>query len=221
MSEAQRTFYEEELALYLRAVNQQQSDKEKIYSLHKPHTKCIAKGKAHKKYEFGNKIGLITGGKKGKKIVLAIKGFTENLFDGHTIEPLLQQMKNNEIPLPQTLAYDRGGKGRSEIEGVSILIPSPPKKSDSAYQKQSKRKKHRARAAIEPIISHLKYDYRLLENYFWGEKGVQINAFMSATAWNLKKYIEVLKEKLLCFIFRLLFEQNLQPVFRKIEVVKD
>jgi hypothetical protein len=27
--------------------------------------------------------------------------------------------------------------------------------------------------------------------------------------------------KLLCLIFRLLFEQKLQPVFRKIEVVKD
>jgi hypothetical protein len=39
---------------------------------------------------------------------------------------------------------------------------------------------------------------------------------MAATAWNLKKYMEVLKEKLLCLIFRLLFEQNLQPGFRKI-----
>jgi IS5 family transposase len=30
------------------------------------------KGKAHKQYEFGNKVGLITTGKKGKKIIAAI-----------------------------------------------------------------------------------------------------------------------------------------------------
>jgi IS5 family transposase len=55
-----------------RVVNQQQGDKDKIYSIHKPFTKCIAKGKAHKQYEFGNKVGLITTGKKGKKIITAI-----------------------------------------------------------------------------------------------------------------------------------------------------
>jgi IS5 family transposase len=46
------------------------------------------------------------------------------------------------------------------------------------------------------------------QNYLLGEKGVQINAFMAATAWNLKKMMEKLKEKLLQFIFRLLFPQN-------------
>lgn len=39
---------------------QKQKDKHKIYSLHKPFTSCIAKGKAHKPFEFGNKIGLTT-----------------------------------------------------------------------------------------------------------------------------------------------------------------
>jgi IS5 family transposase len=33
------------------------------------------------------------------------------------------------------LAYDRGGKGKSEIEGVKIIIPSTPKKSGTAYEK--------------------------------------------------------------------------------------
>jgi IS5 family transposase len=55
------------------------------------------------------------------------------------------------------------------------------------------------------IISHLKYDYRLLENYFWGKAGGHINALMAGTAWNLRKYMEKLKDKLLPFIFRLFF----------------
>jgi IS5 family transposase len=209
MTGHQKAFHANDMRLYSRAVNQHRHDKDRIYSLHKPFTKCIAKGKAHKPYEFGNKVGLITGGKKGRKIILSIKAFLENPFDGHTIEPLLNQMQNNNIHLPKELAYDRGGKGKQEIHGVKIIIPAPPKKTDTRYQKQTKRKKCRARAAIEPIIGHLKTDFRMQQNYLWGEKGVQINAFMAATAWNLKKWMEKLKEKILQFIFQLFFPQNL------------
>jgi IS5 family transposase len=213
MTEDQRSRYAKDFALYGRAVNQQKNDKDKVYSLHKPFTKCIAKGKAHKAYEFGNKVGVITGGVKGKKLVLAIKGFVDNIFDGHSIEPLINQMKTNNIPLPKELVYDRGGKGKSEVQGVKILIPSLPKKSDTAYQKRTKQKKHRRRAAIEPIQGHLKSDFRMVQNYLWGEVGVEINALMAGCAWNLKKMMEKLKEKLFQCIFQLFFPKNLyQPV---------
>ena len=205
MTEDQKSDYKDDILLYKQAVNQQKTDKDKIYSLHKRYTRCIAKGKPHKQYEFGNKVGLITGGKKGKKIILAVETFIENIFDGHTIEPLLNQMGNNKIELPKELVYDRGGKGKSEIMGVKIIIPSPPKQSDTLYQKQSKRKKCRCRAAIEPIIGHLKSDYRMQENYLWGENGVKINALLAASAWNLKKMMEKLKENILQNIFRLFF----------------
>jgi IS5 family transposase len=208
MNEEQKHRYEKTLKLYSRAVDQQKNDKDKVYSFHKPFTKCIAKGKAHKQYEFGNKVGLITSGKKGLKIITAIKAFVDNPFDGHTIEPLLTQMKNNNLKLPQELAYDRGGKGKTEINGVKIIIPTKPKNSDTAYQKQQKRNKFRARAGIEPIIGHLKTDFRMAQNYLLGEKGIQINAFMAATAWNLKKMMEKLKIKSFYFFFRILLKQS-------------
>jgi IS5 family transposase len=209
MTDAQKECRKEEMELYKRAVNQQKNDKNKVYSLHKPFTNCIAKGKAHKQYEFGEKVGIVSGGKKGKKIILAIKSFPDNPYDGHTIEPLLNQMEKNTIALPQELAYDRGGKGQTKIKGVKIIIPSPPKKTDTKYQKQVKRKKCRARAAIEPIIGHLKRDFRMAQNYLWGKKGSQINAFMAATAWNLKKFMERLKENFLWYFFRLFFPKHL------------
>ena len=193
MTETQKSFFRHDLELYKRVVNQKEKDSNKVYSLHKPFTNCIAKGKAHKKYEYGNKVGLITGGAKGSKIILAIRGFLDNPYDGHTIEPLLNQMEENGIKLPKELVYDRGGKGKTIIKGVRITIPSTssaPKKTDTPYQKQTKRKKCRARAAIEPIIGHLKSDFRMQQNYLWGTNGVQINAFMAATAWNLKKMME-------------------------------
>jgi IS5 family transposase len=208
LPDAQKEAYKNAFDLYKQAVNQQQKDKNKVYSLHKPFTKCIAKGKAHKPYEFGNKPGLITGGRKGMKIILSIRTFLENIFDGHTIEPLLNDMESNHIGLPRELAYDRGGKGKSEIKGVQIIIPSPVKKTDTRWQRRTKSKKCRARAAIEPIIGHLKADYRMSQNYLWGEKGVQINALLAATAWNLKKLMQKLKEKNCQLIFQFFFRPN-------------
>lgn len=83
---------------------------------------------------------------------------------------------------------------------MKISIPSTPRKKDTPYQKQTKRKKFKTRAAIEPIIGHLKTDFRLAQNYFMGESGPQINALLSATAWNPKKMMEILKQKfVLCF----------------------
>lgn len=202
MNEEQKHRYENELSLYGRAVNQGKNDKDKIYSLHKPFTRCIAKGKAHKPYEFGNKVGLVTSGRKGKKIITAVKAFLDNPYDGDTIEPLLNQMEDNSFKLPEQLAYDRGGKGRREIKGVKVITPDKSKKSDSEYQKRQKRRKFRARAGIEPVIGHLKKDFRMEQNYLWKEKGIQINAYMAATAWNLKKMIEKIRENLLQFIFR-------------------
>ena len=96
MSQEQKNRYLQEFNLYKQTVNQQKDDTNKVYSLHTPFTRCIAKGKPHKHYEFGNKVGLITTGKKGKKIITAIMAFLGNPFDGHTIDPLLGQMQNND-----------------------------------------------------------------------------------------------------------------------------
>ena len=208
----QQEFYRESMELYTKAVTQKRNDTDKVYSLHKPFTRCIAKGKAHKQYEFGNKVGLVTTSNKGKKIILGIKAFLQTPYDGHTIEPLLEQMETGGQQLPKELVYDRGGKGKSEIKGVKISIPGVPRKTDTAYQKHTKRKKFRTRAAIEPIIGHLKSNFRLAQNYLLGETGSQINALLSATAWNMKKMMEILKEKIFFYfsnLIRLLFNRNI------------
>ena len=195
MDDEQEASYRDRLGLYFRAANQKPQDQDKIYSLHKPFTRCISKGKAHKQYEFGNKVGIIVTGNKGMKIITAVKAFINNPYDGHTIEPLLEQMERNGHKLPEEIIYDRGGKGRKEIKGVKILTPEKPKKADTVYMRQQKRKRFRSRAGIEAVIGHLKSDFRMSQNYLHGEAGIQINAFMSCAAWNLKKLMAVLGEK--------------------------
>ena len=199
--------YREQLDLYCRVLNQKRTDSDKIYSLYKPYTACIAKGKAHKQYEFGTKVGIITTYKG--LIITAVKSFTGNPHDSKTIEPLLDQMQSNLNYVPQEVIYDRGGKGAKQIGSTIISTPDyRPLKRDTEYQKRSKRKKFRRRAAIEPVIGHLKTDFRMNQNYLWGEDSPQINAFLAATGWNLKKMMKQLKEEfknLALYIYQLLF----------------
>jgi len=199
--------YRKELELYYRILNQKRTDKNKIYSIYKPFTSCIAKGKAHKQYEFGTKVGLTTTFKT--LIITAIKSFKGNPHDSKTIAPLLEQMQSNINYTPKEVIYDRGGKGVKQIGNTKIATPDyRPLKRDTLYQKRVKRKKFRRRAAIEPVIGHLKTDFRLNQNYLWGDNSPQINAFLAATGWNLKKMMKQLKVEikiLLSYIFDPIF----------------
>jgi len=180
--------YSEKLDLFWKVIEQQRGDSDKIYSLHKPFTACIAKGKAHKKYEFGNKIGLITH--PTGRVILAIKAFEGNPHDSKTIKPLLEQIQGDGRPLPKEVIYDRGGRGPKEALGVQITTPSVPKASDGQAKKRRMRRRFRRRAGIEPLIGHLKTDHRMGQNYLLGEDSSQINAYLVAAGWNLKKWME-------------------------------
>ena len=201
--------YRSDIDLFRKVINQNRTDKNKIYSLHKVNTSCIAKGKPHKKYEFGNKTGLIAS--PTKLVVTAIKTFAGNPHDSKTIEPLLNQMEHNSIKLPKELLYDRGGRGKKEICNVKISTPDNIKSYESnPYKKYLKRKKFRKRAAIEALIGHLKSQYRMQQNYLSLDDSGQINAFMAAAAWNFKLFMKELKRKI---IFWLYFIKNFFSTF--------
>jgi len=47
---------------------------------------------------------------------------------------------------------------------MTISTPKPPLKKDSIHDRIKKRKKFRLRAAIEPVIGHLKKYFRMEQN---------------------------------------------------------
>lgn len=216
LSEEAKEKYKDILVIYHRILEQVRTSKDKIYSTHKPYTTCIAKGKAGIPYEFGNKVGMITTAKS--RIVVAIKAFEGNPNDGKTIEPLLTQMEDNNLKLPEELAYDRGGRGAKEIKGVKIILPGKPKKYDTAYQRSKNRYPFRRRAGIEPHFGHLKSDYRMQDNYLYGKESSTINAMMAATAWNLMKMMRKLKHLFADFwktILDYLYQPMLQVAYQR------
>lgn len=191
--------YQKQLELYLRILEQKRGDKNKTYSIHKPFISCIAKGKAHKPYEFGNKIGLVVNPKT--LVVTAIDSYEGNPHDSKTIEPLIDQIERNIGRKPKEIVYDRGGRGKKVIRGVNILTPGKPLKHDTISQRKTKRKKFRRRAAIEPVIGHLKTDFRMGQNYLHGKNSPKMNAMLAAAGWNFKKWMEKLKKEAIDFLF--------------------
>ena len=76
-----------------------------------------------------------------------------------------------------------------QVGDTDIILPSKALKKDNRYQRDKKRKLCKRRAAIEPIIGHLKSDFRLSRNRLKGQVGDEINALMAACAWNLRKWL--------------------------------
>ncbi|MFK7900362.1 MAG: transposase [Cyclobacteriaceae bacterium] len=64
-------------------------------------------------------------------------------------------------------------------------------------KRRKKTKNFRRRAAIEPVIGHLKPEFRMAQNYLHGEQSPKMNALLAATALNMKKMMQQLKVKML------------------------
>lgn len=188
--------YAQELALYQRVLLQTRQSKNKIYSLHEPEVQCISKGKEHKKYEFGNKVSIVYN---LKGVIVGAMGF-RNEYDGHTLEPALQQVEALTGEIPKTATVDRGYRGRSMIGNTKVQIPKPFNSKQSRYEQQKLKKAHRKRASIEPVIGHLKADHRLGRNFYKGIFGDNINIMLAAAAFNFKRMMNKWKTSFLLLL---------------------
>ena len=179
--------HEKILALCHRVLTQKRHDSDKIYSLHEPHVYCLAKGKAHKEYEFGAKASLVVGKTHG--VILGALNLEQNTYDGHTVEPALAQVERVAGYRPEKGIADRGYRGRKQYGSTELLLPAAPQPNATDYAKRQARKRFRRRAAIEPRIGHLKSDFRLGRNFLHGVKGDAINLLLAATAANLRLWL--------------------------------
>ncbi len=194
LSDGAKKAYSKELCVMNRVMEQKKDSKNKIYSLHEPEVSCIAKGKEHKKYEFGSKASILITKKSG--IIVGAKNFQGNPYDGNTLEPALEQSERLRGIKAEKALVDEGYRGRAKIRETEVLRVHQPKKID--YSKYRWRQWFKRRASVEAVISHLKSDHRLNRNYLKGTIGDDINLLLSALAYNFKKLI-----RKLAFIFQI------------------
>jgi len=177
-----------QLDLANRLIRQQREDKNKIYSLHAPEVECIAKGKAHKKYEFGVKLGLIATSKN--PFILASKALSGNPYDGHRLQELLDEANKNigKDKIRQVFA-DQGYRGHNATnENIEVHIV----KRGMKRLKASLRYWLKRRSAIEPVIGHMKNDNGTRKNHLKGQEGDTMNAILMACGYNLRRCLAAL-----------------------------
>lgn len=191
------------LATAKRIHQQQRHDKNKVYSVHEPDVDCISKGKAHKRYEFGNKVSVATTS-RGNWFVGAL-AFHGNPYDGHTLNKTIEQVAKLSVN-PDHIFVDRGYRGH-DYSGVSTVHVDKQRRGRTSKSLWSWMKR---RSAVEPSIGHLKQEHRMDRNRLKGVIGDRINAVLSAAGMNFRKLMKFIREVLLFLWTMLLYQGELQ-----------
>jgi len=176
---------------------QQRNDKNKIYSVHEPQVECIAKGKAHKRYEFGVKVSVAATSRGGWFVgAMALPG---NPYDGHTLNKTLTQVQRL-ARAPEQVYVDGGYRGH-DYEGSTQVHVDIKRRGKLARRLWRWMKR---RAAIEPGIGHLKQEHRMDRCRLWGPQGDAFNAILSAAGMNFRKLLAHAAVSLRLFVVWLL-----------------
>src|SRR5215210_224030 len=185
------------LGLTERLLVQERTSKNKLYSLHAPEVVCIAKGKAHRPYEFGSKVALAVTNREG--FVLASKSLEGNPYDGHTLDATIGQVIAMTDVEPERTYIDRGFRGHDYAKKERVFMAGQRRGLTPTIKQELRR-----RSAIEPMIGHMKEDGRLGRNHLLGATGDAMNALLVAAGHNLRLILNRLRLFVAWFIAALI-----------------
>ncbi len=164
----------------------------RVYSLHAPEVECIGKGKAHAPYEFGVKVSVATTlhRSKGGQFALHAKALPGNPYDGHTLQSVIPEMEamiGNGI---DRLLADAGYRGHNAplTHRFKIYTSGQKRRMTPAIKREMRR-----RAAVEPVIGHIKNEHRMGRNHLAGTQGDAINAILAAAGYNFRLLLNWLR----------------------------
>jgi len=108
------------LSLSKRYLTKGKLGQDKLYSICEPSVKCISKGKAHKRYEFGQKISIATTNKNNW--VFSVDYLTNNPFDGHSLVDVIQSIEETAQTKVKEVFVDLGYRGNGYKGEANIHI---------------------------------------------------------------------------------------------------
>lgn len=154
---------------------------------------------------------------------MPVKRFSGNPHGSKTLEESLAQSERVRKSVggtrPTKASTDRGFRGIKEVGGTAILLPT--KKEKTRYGQQVARLRFRARAAIEPTISHLKRNHSLGLNFLKGAIGDIHNALLAGIGYNLKLRLNQIKAQII-FWLQILFNfsiKNKATIFAETKIM--
>jgi len=186
-----------ELSLARRVLAQDRHQRgRKVYSLHAPEVECIGKGKAHRPYEFGVKVSVATPVKHsaGGQFVAHVATLPGNPYDGHTLAQVIPDTQALLGNVLERIIADAGYRGHNAPaeHRFRVYTAGQRRRVNQQIKREFKR-----RAAIEPVIGHLKDDHRMGRNYLAHSSGDAINAILAAVGYNFRRLIQWLRLLLL------------------------
>jgi IS5 family transposase len=164
----------------------------KVYSLHAPEVECIGKGKPHRPYEFGVKVSVATTLKrsKGGQFALHAKALPGNPYDGHTLNTVIPDIEATIGTEIERILTDAGYKGHNAPARHKFRIFTAGQKRRMT---PSIKREMRRRAAVEPVIGHIKNEHRMDRNYLFHSSGDAINAVLAAAGYNFRLLLNWLR----------------------------
>jgi IS5 family transposase len=183
----------------------------KVYSLHAPEVECIGKGKAHKPYEFGVKVSVVTPLHrcKGGQFVAHVAALPGNPYDGHTLAtviPAMEAVIGNTIERAITDAGYRWHNAPADYK-FKVYTAGQKRRVTPQIKRDMKR-----RAAVEPVIGHLKAEHRMGCNYLAHSAGDAINAVLAAVGYNFRLLLNWLRLLLRAILALLFGPFRFQPI---------
>lgn len=174
----------------------------KLYSLHAPEVECIGKGKARAPYEFGCKVSVATPvtQPKGGQFVLHATALHGNPYDGHTLGPVVAEMEKLTGVEVRRIHVDKGYRGHNHPHKFRVWISGQVRRVTKTIRREMRR-----RAAVEPVIGHLKAEHRMERNYLKGREGDRANAVLAAAGYNfalILRWFEALLRALIQVLLR-------------------
>ena len=129
--------------------------------------------------------------------MLAAKALPGAPYDGHTLStviPHVEALVGNQI---QRIIADKGYRGHGAPAPYDLRVyVSEQKRGVTAQIKRELRR----RAAVEPVIGHLKSDHRMDQNFLIGPHGDATNAVLAAVGYNFARLVAWLRA-LLCVLW--------------------
>jgi transposase, IS5 family len=128
---------------------------------------------------------------KGGQFVLHAKALHGNPFDGRTLGPVVADMEKLTGIEAQRIHVDKGYRGHNHPNKFRVWISGQVRRTTATLRREMKR-----RAAVEPVIGHIKAEHRMDRNYLKGRDGDRINAVLAAAGYNFSLLLRWLAEPL-------------------------
>ena len=143
----------------------------------------------------------------GGQFVAHIAALPGNPYDGHmlaNVVPAMQALLGNVLDRIIADASYRGHNAPAEHK-FRVYTAGQKRRVNPQIKREFKR-----RAAIEPVIGHLKDDHRMGRNYLAHSSGDAINAMLAAVGYNFRRLIQWLRLLMIRFLIATSFAAQLK-----------